>query len=306
MMMITGIATSEFAEEHFWPTCERSLSQSAAGMSVDPERDLAIVLGYGGGFADNLERDRFTGAQISVALKYNGWPVITMNNACASTLFAFKLSQYMFSSGRKRRALIVGGLLPTQLDESGMKALGALSSVSFAPFQGGSDGTVLGSGFHSLIVEPADSPNGYLAYCEVLATSAFLSNAQTSQLSGEDAERAMLDAVAAAKVVPTHIEAHATGTAQGDNVERSSIENITRVLRIDPSVGMSKLGSGHFLHGAGTVGVLEGLRRVQEGYIVLVNAFGFAGNYAASILSPPSEPWSMRTENSVPSSFERR
>lgn len=309
-MLLTGIEVRPWSGGD--PTDAVRSALRCAGDANIRTGDVAIVVGYGARLAAVPEIDRFTGAGTYAALSRLGLRTLLVNHACASTVFALAEAGRLLRTGRARRVVVAGACGPSRYDVAGMEALGALGRDHPKPFAPDRDGTALGSGEHALVVELPSTPTLDVGVHAVAATKPDVGATRASPARGlarltvvsgiQREARAGLDAHAAwacmtaaldaaGLTLPDRIEAHATGTRAGDAAEATAVDHLCRERGGRPAIGAVKARTGHLLHGSGTIGLLEAVRIALRGESVLVNAFGFSGNYACAVVQPaPAVP----------------
>ncbi len=216
-------------------------------------------------------------ALVSRALGLGGG-TLTLDAACASSLYALKLACDELQAHRCDAAL-AGGVngadsLYTQM---GFTALGALSPTGrCAPFDERGDGLVVGEGAGVLLLKRLDDAErqGDRIYGVIHAIG--LSNDIGGNLLAPDSEgqvRAMRAAYADAGWTPEMvelIECHGTGTPMGDRMEVGSLRTLWEGLQVP--IGHCPLGSvkssiGHLLTGAGAAGMIKVLLGMKHGVL---------------------------------------
>lgn len=203
-----------------------------------------------------------------------GGGTVTLDAACASSLYAVKLAVDELLSGRVD-AMLAGGVsrpdcLYTQMGFSQLRALSASGRCS--PFDSRADGLVVGEGAGVVVLKRLE--DALQAGDHIYATIAGigLSNDIGGNLLAPDSEgqlRAMRAAYRQAGWQPDDvdlIECHGTGTPIGDAVEFESL----RQLRGDSTsnapcvIGSVKSNVGHLLTGAGAAGLIKVLLALKN------------------------------------------
>ena len=200
---------------------------------------------------------------------------VTLDAACASSLYAVKLACDELLAGRADLMLAGGGNRADSLYTSmGFTALKALSpSGRCSPFGAAADGLMVGEGAVVFALKrladalrDGDTVHGVVAgwgLSNDLAGS-LLAPAKEGQL------RAMRSAYQAAGWKVTHpevVECHATGTPVGDAVEFDSLRTLWGDDGWQPgqcSIGSVKSGVGHLLTGAGAAALLKVLLGIRH------------------------------------------
>ncbi len=163
-----------------------------------------------------------------------GGGTMTLDAACASSLYAVKLACDELSSYRAD-AMLAGGIsrpecLYTQVGFSQLRALSP--SGRCAPFDETADGLVVGEGVGILVLKRLDDALRDQDTIHAVIKGIGLSNDMRGNLLAPDSEgqvRAMQSAYTAANWSPQDvdlIECHGTGTPVGDVVELQSLRNL--------------------------------------------------------------------------------
>lgn len=207
------------------------------------------------------------GALLAQALGLGGGS-LTLDAACASSLYAVKLACDELQAGRAD-AMIAGGVsrpdcLYTQVGFTQLKALSP--SGRCAPFDAAADGLVVGEGVGLVVLKRLNDALRDKDAILGLIRGIGLSNDMRGNLLAPDSEgqlRALRAAYQSAGWSPGDvdlIECHGTGTPLGDAVELRSLRALW-----GPdgwSEGQCALGSvksmiGHLLTGAGAAGLIK-------------------------------------------------
>lgn len=204
-----------------------------------------------------------------------GGASLTLDAACASSLYAVKLACDELNAGRADAMLAGGASRPDCLyTQMGFTALGALSSTGVcAPFDARGDGLVVGEGAGILLLKRLDDAvsQGDTIYGVIRGIG--LSNDVGGSLLAPNSEgqlRAMRDAYRQSGWQPEEVdlvECHGTGTPMGDRMEFLSLLSLWEGRRFTP--GQCALGSvksmiGHLLTGAGAAGLIKVLFALKE------------------------------------------
>ena len=200
-------------------------------------------------------------ANVSLALGINGeqW---APSSACSSAAQAIGLGYLLIKSGRQD-AMLCGGadevhhtvtMVFDILKAASRKHNGKLATPR--PFDSERDGVVCGGGSGILLLESLDSALRRKddIYCELLGFGHVTDSSHISNPHEDAMARAMRQALEEAGVDPAEIDyvnAHATGTLQGDIAEAIAIGN---VVGNTPPVSSFK---GHIGHTLGAAGALE-------------------------------------------------
>jgi PfaB family protein len=267
-----------------YPSLSKNESKSARVTSL-PAALIAEALGLGGG-------------------------TMTLDAACASSLYAVKLACDDLSSYRAD-AMLVGGIsrpecLYTQVGFSQLRALSP--SGRCAPFDKTADGLVVGEGVGILALKRLDDALQDQDTVYAVIKGIGLSNDMRGNLLAPDSEgqvRAMRAAYESAGWSPKDvdlIECHGTGTPVGDAVELQSLRELWG--ESGWSIGQCPIGSvksmiGHLLTGAGAASMIKTLLAIK--YKTLPPSLNFNGPGDKSPLHSSSfrvqtepEPWKRR------------
>ncbi|MBW2605363.1 MAG: type I polyketide synthase [Deltaproteobacteria bacterium] len=251
-------------------------------------------------------------ALIAEALGLGGG-TMTLDAACASSLYAVKLACDELSSYRAD-AMLAGGIsrpecLYTQVGFSQLRALSP--SGRCAPFDETADGLVVGEGAGILVLKRLDDALRDQDTIHAIIKGIGLSNDMRGNLLAPDSEgqvRAMQSAYENALWSPQDvdlIECHGTGTPVGDVVELQSMRNLWGDC--GGSTGRCAIGSvksmiGHLLTGAGAASMIKTLLALK--HKILPPSLNFTRSSAKSPLhhSPfrvqtEPEPWMRRDKN---------
>jgi 3-oxoacyl-(acyl-carrier-protein) synthase/3-hydroxymyristoyl/3-hydroxydecanoyl-(acyl carrier protein) dehydratase len=214
-----------------------TLNRFAVGL---PAGILAQVLGLGGGS-------------------------VTLDAACASSLYALKLACDELTAGRAD-AMLTGGMnrsdsLYTQMGFSQLRALSP--SGRCAPLDAGADGLMVGEGAVVFVLKRLEDAEAHGDRVLGVIRGIGLSNDIGGGLLAPAKEgqlRAMRAAYRQAGWRPGDvdlIECHATGTPVGDAVELTSLRELWAQEPGDCFLGAVKANVGHLLTGAGAAGLLK-------------------------------------------------
>jgi PfaB family protein len=213
------------------------------------------------------------GALLAQALGLGGGS-LTLDAACASSLYAVKLACDELHAGRAD-AMLAGGVsrpdcLYTQVGFSQLKALSP--SGRCAPFDVTADGLVVGEGVGLLVLKRLDDALRDQDKILGLIRGIGLSNDMQGNLLAPDSEgqlRALRYAYQAAGWSPSDvdlIECHGTGTPLGDVTELRSLRELWGAdgwTQEQCAIGSVKSMIGHLLTGAGAAGLIKILLALQ-------------------------------------------
>lgn len=206
-----------------------------------------------------------------------GGATLTLDAACASSLYALKLAVDELQAGRAD-AMLAGGLSrpDCQYTQIGFSQLQALSKRGrCAPLSAMADGLVVGEGAAIFVLKRLSDALAHGDRIEAVIAGIGLSNDRGANLLAPHSEgqlRAMRAAYEQAGWAPEdvdYIECHATGTPTGDAVELDSLHQLWRDRPCRPGqcvLGAVKSNVGHLLTGAGGAGLMKilGMLRAHE------------------------------------------
>jgi PfaB family protein len=242
-----------------------------------------------------------------------GGGTMTLDAACASSLYAVKLACDELSSYRAD-AMLAGGIsrpecLYTQVGFSQLRALSPTGRC--APFDESADGLVVGEGVGILVLKRLDDALRNQDSIHAVIKGIGLSNDMRGNLLAPDSEgqvRAMRSAYEAAGWSPVDvdlIECHGTGTPVGDVVELQSLINLWD--KPDGPTGQCPIGSiksmiGHLLTGAGAASMIKILLALKHKTLPPSLNFNRPSNKSPLHNSPfrvqtKPEPWQKRDKN---------
>lgn len=247
----------------------------------------------------------------------SGFQEYRTSAACSSTSVAIVLGQSLLRGSLADVVLVAGICTLNPYDYQSLAATGAMDRGPARPFDAQRGGMSLGEGAGAIVLTQADDPMASTGDKRPLARlfgAAALCRSRrprTVDLEADTAEECMRRALPPSGAVAVDlVSAHAVGTRQGDQAECAAIAEL---LRGDVPVTSHKGATGHLLHCSGFVAVAlacESLRRQQVApsvgtsepdpgltvrhipvvaedraiTTVLINNFGFAGNYASLTL----------------------
>jgi 3-oxoacyl-[acyl-carrier-protein] synthase II len=244
----------------------------------------------------------------------------TSNHALGEAWRTIKMgdAQVMFSGGAEATILPIG--------IGGFCAMRALSTRNddpqhaSRPFDKERDGFVMGEGAGVLVLEELEHARKRDAkiYCEIVGygNTADANHVTAPSPDGEGAARCMKVALRHACLNPediSYVNAHGTGTPQGDIAETKAVKTVFGVHARKIAVSSTKGATGHMLGAAGAVEMVVCSKAIQTGIVpptinyavpdpecdldcvpntarqmkveaVLNNSFGFGG-HNASILA---------------------
>lgn len=219
---------------------------------------------------------RVTGrpAQVVAKALHLGGFTLTLDAACASSLYAVKLACDALTEGRAD-AVLAGGAnrADTLYTQEGFTALGACSpSGRCSPFDAGGDGLVVGEGAGFLLLKRVEDAvrDGDRVYAVIRGIG--LSNDIGGSLLAPDSEgqlRALVEAYQQAGWSAGDVglvECHGTGTPKGDQTEFRSLTDFWPQGKGEKTtvLGSVKSQIGHLLTGAGAAGLIKVIMAIHH------------------------------------------
>ncbi len=207
-----------------------------------------------------------------------GGECLTLDAACASSIYALKLACDALREGRADMMLTGGVSRPECLyTQVGFTQLTALSPTGrCAPFDASANGLVVGEGAGILALKRLDDALAAGDTIHAVIRGIGLSNDMRGNLLAPDTEgqlRAMRSAYGQARWTPDmvdHVECHGAGTPVGDNVEAASLRELWKGIDAPPGVcpiGSVKSNIGHLLTAAGAAGMIKTITGLKDGIL---------------------------------------
>lgn len=209
---------------------------------------------------------------------------LTLDAACASSLFSIKLACEQLLSGRAD-AMVAGGVSRPQslYTQVGFTQLQALSPTGrCAPFDRDADGLVVGEGAGLVLLKRLDDALACQDTIHAVIKGWGVSNDIEGNLvapASEGQVRAMASAFGMAGWSfgdIQYMECHGSGTPKGDQVEVQSIMQMLETYQcMDTalSIGSVKSNIGHLLTGAGAAGFIKTVMAMNQGLLPPSNNF---------------------------------
>lgn len=206
-------------------------------------------------------------AQLAQRLGLGG-PASTHAVACASSTLAIAEGLRLVRDGTVDVALVGGAEAPltagTLLGWQAMQVLAQMSddpASACRPFDLKRAGLVLGEGAAALVLEPLEraQARGATVYAELAGAGASCDHHHLTQPQARGQVRALQAALRDAQLTAAevdHVNAHATGTAEGDPVEAEALRQLLGARA--PAVAVSATKSMHG-HSLGATGAIEAL-----------------------------------------------
>ena len=208
-------------------------------------------------------------------------PSYAVSTACASSVNAIADAARLIRMGEVDVVLAGGSeASATSLGMAGFSAMHALSERNHEPekasrpFDKDRDGFVLSDGCGVLVLESLDHAKKRRATIlgEILGTGLTSDGTHVTQPdeNGTGAKKAMLKALADAKVSPERIDyinAHGTATILGDVAETRAIKQAFGSHACKVSISSTKSQIGHLLGGSGAVETIFCLLAIRDGIV---------------------------------------
>jgi len=261
--------------------------------------------------------------QISILYGLQG-PNVCPVSACATSAHAIGWGKRLIEWG-EADVVVVGGaeaaITPTSLGGfAAMRALGTGFNNSPAqasrPFDAARDGFIMGEGAAAMVLESEEhaAKRGAQAWARVAGFGQTADAGHMTLADGKGSARAMRLAIEDAGLQPAdigYINAHATSTPQGDDLEAASI---AALFGQGVPVSSTKGATGHLLGAAGALEAVVAVQALRTGKLpatlnlenpsvqglaliqgkaleaqdlraVLSNSFGFGGTNASLVLT---------------------
>ncbi len=204
--------------------------------------------------------------QVSIKYAIKG-PNYSVSSACASGSQAIGQAYREIQAGRRDVWIAGGAEAPiSSLSIAGFSAARALSrqnsnpTSASRPFDQGRDGFVLGEGAATFVLESYDSAvkRNAKIYAEIIGfgISSDGYHVTEPEPNGEGAYSAMRESLDDAQIAPNQIQyvnAHATSTQLGDQVEAIALERIFGSHSASTFVSSTKSLTGHSCGAAGAI-----------------------------------------------------
>jgi len=252
---------------------------------------------------------------------------MTISAACSSGTHAIGHAYHLLRSGAQRMIFAGGAQEDTWLGAATFDAINAFSvrehdpAGAVRPFDQDRDGLVPGGGGAMLVLETLESARerGARIHAEVIGYGFSSDGDHLTLPTGDGALRCMRAALESAGLRPgdvDYINAHATGTVEGDRVEAIAIREAFG--ENGPLVSSTKAITGHECWMAGASEAIYCLLMMRDGFLapninftgfdadtppirivretmrgapttVLSNSFGFGGTNACLVLRRPCD-----------------
>jgi 3-oxoacyl-[acyl-carrier-protein] synthase-1 len=202
-----------------------------------------------------------------------GGEVSIFTTACTSSANALLYAQKGISSGKFKRAIVLGFEFYNELTMAGFETLGLLSLHGCRPFDTNRSGIILGEGCAAVLVDslPSSYPNQLLLRGG--ASGCDITSPTSHNIDGEVVKKTIMDALNDAQSSLKEvvlIKAHGTGTENNDWAEGVGL---SRTFTAMPTVIALKPFLGHTLGGCGTIELSALLFCMREGFVPKTNGF---------------------------------
>ncbi|MDA1477742.1 beta-ketoacyl-[acyl-carrier-protein] synthase family protein [Bacillus changyiensis] len=249
--------------------------------------------------------------------------IIRPTSACASIGTALSIGYSMIRHGQLDIIVIARAEVFNQYDFASLDIVRAITKTEAKPFDVKRNGITIGEGAGVLILESAASfakrQQQPLAWLDGASCATGGEKQNMIELDKGKVVHSIQTALQMAGIdKPDYIHAHATGTPQGDTIES---EALVETIQAGSSIPVSshKGACGHLLRCSGFLGTAAALLTLKLQCIppttgldeldpkitanivkekewasvssVLVNNFGFCGNYASFIIQQPTTEW---------------
>jgi nodulation protein E len=196
---------------------------------------------------------------------------LTVATACASSAHAIAEGMHLIRSGRAE-TVIVGGT-DASLTYGAMQSWDALQATSPAacrPFSRGRDGTILGEGAATLILESEASARqrGAPVHCILAGAGASSDASHMTQPNAASAAAAVRAAHADAGLpldTALLISAHGTGTMLNDKTETTVLRDVYGAHLAGNRVIATKSAHGHMLGATGAMEFILAIKALVQG-----------------------------------------
>ncbi len=203
----------------------------------------------------------------------------TVGGASASGNVGIAQAYQQIKTGLLDACIVVGALVDlSPVELQGFHNIGALGGQAFAdtpekacrPFDKNRDGFIYGQGAGCLILEKRQTSmnRGVTPLGAIMGATIVLDGNRLSNPSQEGESRAMRQALADAGLSPSdiqYINAHATASTLGDEVEIKAIKEVFGSS--ETWINSTKSITGHCLGAAGTIEAIATLIQMKEGFV---------------------------------------
>lgn len=205
-------------------------------------------------------------SDVAGKLGING-PRLTISTACASGLHALIRGVLLIRSGEARRVLVVASESSVHpLFIESFRRLGIIAPDDFGcrPFDQGRSGFVISEAAASVLLEKPDSLSGGIAI-ENFAMGADATHLTRMSEDAEAFRQVLAGAISDRPFDSFH--AHATATAQHDELELQVMEELAQKQDTAPHLYSHKGALGHSLGAAGMVSVVINVLSHRHGVV---------------------------------------
>ncbi|MFC4336914.1 beta-ketoacyl synthase N-terminal-like domain-containing protein [Salininema proteolyticum] len=291
---------------------------SRARLDHDPDSPPTVLLCTQAAIPDTGTSPFFQGPPAGgLDTRLGRLPVMALSHACATGGFAIDLASSLIRADPGRPVVVAGASLPDPGETLSMEAVGALTGDRVRPFDRRRSGIAIGRGAAALSLEAVSSARARRAPVRAVIGGSAVRAARGKTDTDQACARSVIDeALAGARTVDA-VCAHATGTVVGDRAEFEVLRSYAADHRRDGLPVYSVKGAvGHLLHTSALVGAAHAVLALERSAIpategcdepfandphlrvttaeeqrplrrLLVNAFGFGGNYASFTVERP-------------------
>ncbi|MCP3098834.1 SDR family NAD(P)-dependent oxidoreductase [Myxococcus sp. K15C18031901] len=211
-------------------------------------------------------------------------PVVLLDAACASSLYAIALGMKALESGEARLVLAGGVFSPGPGNSCLFSQFNGLSATGSRPFDERADGVIFGEGAGVVgLMRVADARSAGLRIHAVIRGAGLSSDGRSSSANvprSEGQVAAMEACYAAARVEPSsiqYLEAHGTATPAGDATELKSIARVFGGQRKGLQLASVKALIGHVGWAAGVASVIKLCKALEHRCFPKQSNFARAG-----------------------------
>ncbi|QYY42030.1 beta-ketoacyl synthase N-terminal-like domain-containing protein [Aneurinibacillus thermoaerophilus] len=245
-------------------------------------------------------------------------PVLRVSAACSSISSAIAMAKSLVSQEQLDMVMIARAELLNEYEYASLDIVKAISTDTARPFDQNRNGILVGEGAGVILLESEeclrDRGKKPLAWIDGISHIVSGYGTNMVELDKESTMQTMREALEEAKRKKVDcIQAHATGTPQGDLIEAVSIVEAIEEGNMIP-VSSHKGAIGHLLRCSGVMGLATGVISLKCQAIpttiglinldractihavigrsmkatvesVLINSFGFCGNYVSMVVT---------------------
>ncbi|QDX92506.1 ketoacyl-ACP synthase [Brevibacillus laterosporus] len=304
---------------------QEALAQSECELETWRGYKKAIILPVVCGVSASVLEER-AGVWVKDPLEFlpYGWrektPVLRVSAACSSVSSAIAMARSLISQGQLDMVMVARAELLNEYEYASLDIVKAISTETARPFDQKRNGILVGEGAGVILLESEECllDRGKQPLAWIDGISHIVSGYETNlvELDKESTMQTMREALEEAQLEKVDcIQAHATGTPQGDLIEAIGISEAIKEGNTIP-VSSHKGAIGHLLRCSGVMGLATGIISLQKQVVpptigltnldpacpikpvmghglktkvesVLINSFGFCGNYVSMVITYP-------------------